>query len=236
MKRIHFITTLFTALAVMFFTAVPTQAAANSILGSIDVFDGSQIHGWVYDTASQSAPEVLLKVTNTATGETVQEVSVTPNFARNDLSARLGTDTAAGFAASIDLSDVSDGVYAAAAYKDGQKITEDLYYTKTAPVSADGLSLKSLGNFRLTAYCPCYSCSEGWGRHTSSGALAVSNHTVAVDRRVIPIGSRLMINGTVYTAEDVGGGVRGNHIDIFFDSHAQTRQFGSQTAEVYLVQ
>ncbi len=95
--------------------------------------------------------------------------------------------------------------------------------------------LKSLGIFRTTGYCPCYQCSEGWGRSTSTGAIAKSSHTIAVDPRVIPYGTKLMINGVVYTAEDRGGGVKGNHIDIFFDNHAQTRQHGSRQQEVFLV-
>ena len=44
-----------------------------------------------------------------------------------------------------------------------------------------------------------------------------------------------MIGGVIYTAEDRGGGVKGNHVDIFFDTHAQTRQHGKQTQEVFLV-
>ena len=62
-----------------------------------------------------------------------------------------------------------------------------------------------------------------------------SNHTVAVDPRVIPYGSKLLINGVVYTAEDKGGAVRGNHIDIFFDTHGETRMYGTQSADVYLL-
>ena len=65
---------------------------------------------------------------------------------------------------------------------------------------------------------------------------ATAGHTIAVDPRVIPYGSKVMINGVVYTAEDRGGAVRGNHIDIFFNTHAETRQHGTQSAEVYLVQ
>ncbi len=95
--------------------------------------------------------------------------------------------------------------------------------------------LQSLGIFRTTGYCPCYQCSEGWGRSTSTGAIAKSGHTIAVDPRVIPYGTKLMIGGVVYTAEDRGGGVKGNHIDIFFDNHAQTRQHGSRHLEVFLV-
>lgn len=101
-----------------------------------------------------------------------------------------------------------------------------------APASA----LRSLGTFKLTGYCPCYRCSEGWGRTTSTGAVARSSHTIAVDPRVIPYGTKVMINGVVYTAEDRGGGVKGHHIDIFFDTHAQTRQIGTSYAEVFLVE
>lgn len=91
-----------------------------------------------------------------------------------------------------------------------------------------------LGRFKLTAYCPCYECSEGWGRMTSSGRTAQPNHTIATDPRVIPEGTRVIINGEVYVAEDQGGGVKGNHIDIFFESHAVTEDFGVQYAEVYI--
>ena len=50
------------------------------------------------------------------------------------------------------------------------------------------------------------------------------------------MGSKVMIGGVIYTAEDRGGGVKGNHIDIFYDTHAQTRQHGSFMQEVFLVQ
>ena len=93
-----------------------------------------------------------------------------------------------------------------------------------------------LGRFKLTAYCPCYECSEGWGRMTSSGRTAQANHTIATDPRVIPEGTRVIINGQVYVAEDQGGGVKGNHIDIFFEHQATTDDFGVQYAEVYLAE
>ncbi len=100
----------------------------------------------------------------------------------------------------------------------------------------DPLTLIPLGVFTTTGYCPCGSCSGRWGRLTSTGALAAAGHTVAVDPRVIPYGARLMINGVIYTAEDRGGGVRGNHIDIFYDTHEESRLHGAQAAEVYLIQ
>ena len=97
-----------------------------------------------------------------------------------------------------------------------------------------GKNGRSLGVFKLTAYCPCYECSKGWGRMTSSGRLAQENHTIATDPSVIPEGTRVVINGTVYVAEDTGGGVVGKHIDIFMESHSATLSFGVQHAEVFL--
>ena len=97
-------------------------------------------------------------------------------------------------------------------------------------------SLRSLGIFKTTGYCPCQRCSEGWGRSTSTGAIATANHTIAVDPNVIPYGTKVMINGVVYTAEDKGGGVKGNHIDIFYNTHGETQAQGTQYAEVFVVE
>jgi hypothetical protein len=50
--------------------------------------------------------------------------------------------------------------------------------------------------------------------------------TVAVDPSVIPLGSRLRIEGypdMTFIAEDTGGGVRGNHVDIFFEDYRHPR-------------
>lgn len=79
--------------------------------------------------------------------------------------------------------------------------------------------LKSLGTFKLTAYCPCESCSGNWGTQTSTGAIATEGRTVAVDPSVIPYGTVLIINGQEYVAEDCGSAVKGKVIDIFFNEH-----------------
>lgn len=81
---------------------------------------------------------------------------------------------------------------------------------------------KCLGTFKLTAYCPCEKCSEGYGRSTASGKRARGSHTIAVDKSVIPLGTKVKIGGNTYVAEDVGGGVRGNHIDVFVETHEET--------------
>lgn len=78
---------------------------------------------------------------------------------------------------------------------------------------------KEIKNVKLTAYCPCTECSGKWGKKTKLGTTAKEGRTIAVDPDVIPLGSAVLIEGKVYIAEDIGGAVKGNHIDIYFDEH-----------------
>ena len=94
---------------------------------------------------------------------------------------------------------------------------------------------KSLGIGRITAYCPCTSCSDNWGRQTATGVLATQGVTVAVDPKVIPYGSIVVINGKEYIAQDCGGAIDDNDIDIYFDSHADALKWGVKYIEVFVL-
>lgn len=95
-----------------------------------------------------------------------------------------------------------------------------------------------------TAYCPCVSCCGEWSsqhpsrvgtdyaQRTYSGTIPVEGRTIATDPTVIPTGSRVLIGDHEYIAEDVGGAIKGNHIDIYFDSHQEALEWGRQTVEV----
>lgn len=84
----------------------------------------------------------------------------------------------------------------------------------------------------LTAYCACSECCGKEDGITATGTVAQEGVTIAVDPDVIPLGSWVDVNGHQYHAEDVGGGIIGNHIDIYFDSHDQAWDFGRQCADV----
>lgn len=102
-----------------------------------------------------------------------------------------------------------------------------LFLTSTSMVTtAKSKRYKYLGRYKLTAYCGCRSCSGKWGTRTASGRKAKAGRTIAVDRRKIKLGTKLKIKGKTYVAEDVGGGVKGKHIDIYFKSHRKVRKFG----------
>jgi 3D (Asp-Asp-Asp) domain-containing protein len=84
-----------------------------------------------------------------------------------------------------------------------------------------------------TAYCPCVKCCGKWSDGiTASGVKAKANHTIAVDRKVIPLGTVVLINGKQYVAEDTGSAIKGNKIDVYFDSHEEALKWGRQTIEI----
>ena len=110
---------------------------------------------------------------------------------------------------------------------------------RPAERSAELTIREPLGEFKLTASCPCMKCCGKTDGITSTGTLAAEGRTIAVDPRVIPYGSSVTIyyeDGTVhtYTAEDCGGGVEENRIDVFFSSLDADRAFGVQSAMVYV--
>ena len=89
-------------------------------------------------------------------------------------------------------------------------------------------SKKYMGEFTLVAYYQ--------GNITSTGTRPQVNHTIAVDPRVIPYGSKVYIEGYgTFIAEDCGGGIKGNMIDIYMGSYNECIQFGRRKAKVYIV-
>ena len=88
-----------------------------------------------------------------------------------------------------------------------------------------------LGNFTLTAYCNCAQCCGTAGNLTASGTVPTAGRTVAMAG--VPFGTKLLINGTVYTVEDLGTPY--GHVDIYCGSHSEALSFGLQSADVYQV-
>lgn len=101
----------------------------------------------------------------------------------------------------------------------------------SAESSSGSTSGSYLGRFKLTAYCPCAKCCGKSDGITASGTKATAGRTVAMGG--LPLGTKIRINGVVYTVEDRGT-VYG-HVDIFKNSHSEALAFGVKYADVYLV-
>ncbi len=75
----------------------------------------------------------------------------------------------------------------------------------------------------------------GLSSHTASGTL-VRKGVIAVDPAVIPMGTRVFIPGYgEAVAEDIGSAIRGNTIDIAFETAEEAIQFGRKTIEIFIM-
>ncbi|ELC8443478.1 DUF348 domain-containing protein [Clostridium perfringens] len=60
--------------------------------------------------------------------------------------------------------------------------------------------------------------------------------TIAVDPRVIPLGTKVYIEGYGYAvAEDTGGAIKNNIIDLFLNSSAECKQWGRRNVNLYII-
>lgn len=92
-----------------------------------------------------------------------------------------------------------------------------------------------IGTFTTTAYCKCEKCCGIWtDSPTKSGTIPQEGRTIAVDPDIIPLGTQVIINDKVYTAEDTGSAVKGNVIDIYFSDHEETEEYGRQEKNIWI--
>jgi len=88
----------------------------------------------------------------------------------------------------------------------------------------------------LTMNASAYSAYDDGNGHYTAGGNFVRKGLVAVDPNVIPIGTRLFIPGYGHAiADDVGGAIKGNRIDMAFGSHSEAMDFGKQQVTVYIL-
>ncbi|SHE63002.1 3D (Asp-Asp-Asp) domain-containing protein [Seinonella peptonophila] len=110
--------------------------------------------------------------------------------------------------------------------------------------SIAGYQIKQKIDMKATAYG--VAGNEQWGTLTASGTH-VRPGVVAVDPNVIPLGSKVYVTGYdspylpkggfVGIAEDTGGAIKGNRIDIFVDKpESKVSQFGIQGVKVYILE
>ena len=92
---------------------------------------------------------------------------------------------------------------------------------------------------KITHYCAepyKHICGTG-DALTSTGVPVTAGWTCAVDPSVIPYGAEVMVDygGTVefWKAQDCGGAIKGNHIDLAVETHSEAEELGVKYATVY---
>ena len=141
--------------------------------------------------------------------------------------ARVAAAEAANAAAKADTDTSSSSGSSSSDSSTSSTTTESPSASDTSSSSSSGTYL---GRFKLTGYCSCSICTGQWsGGSTASGTTPTAGRTIAMGG--VPFGTKLLINGQVYTVEDRGTAY--GHVDIFCSSHSEALSFGVQYADVY---
>lgn len=80
---------------------------------------------------------------------------------------------------------------------------------------------KFVGHFTITHYDSLVCCNGIWTGKTAIGTKPTPYKTIAVDPRIISLGSMVEIYGEIYIAEDTGGAIKRNRIDMCVLSHSE---------------
>lgn len=208
-------------------------SALNTQISNAD----SSIYSLLQVAAQEQAAAEAAQAQQSASSDTSDDYDSTSDstdgYSENDGSYEVEQETDENYdTGSNDAGSYDE--YTEDSYTDS---ASDSYSEEVSQDTSDSSSVQSsssgqgtyLGNFTLTAYCNCAQCCGTAGNLTASGTVPTAGRTVAMAG--VPFGTQLLINGNVYTVEDLGTPY--GHVDIYFSSHAEALAFGLQTAEVY---
>jgi len=113
--------------------------------------------------------------------------------------------------------------------------TKILYYTAETP--AGSIRYRKVLELEATAYYPGPESTGKWADGTTYTGAPAGYGVVAVDPSVIPLGTRMYIPGYgIAVAADIGGAIKGNIIDLCFDTYREAVHFGRRIVKVYILE
>lgn len=194
------------------------------------------------NAAALEQPVAVLSSSLNASVGTVLTSDEVTNAAKAYSRAKADAEAQAKAAAAAKAKAAAQAKADAETKKKAEEEAKALATLITAPVAARSVSYSTdylatdaikanataLGNYKLTFYCPCERCNGALGASkTASGATPAEGRTIAVDSSIIPLGSRVYIEGYgTFIAEDTGSAIKNNKIDIFVSTHERAEELG----------
>jgi len=129
-------------------------------------------------------------------------------------------------------------------YEDGQETGRELVVTRVVKepvpeiIAVGTLDMASRGGYSFRFERVIWAVATAYthtGSRTATGVYPRVG-TIAVDPNVIPLGTRLYVEGYGFgIAQDVGSAIKGNRIDVFLDTEADTARWGVRRVKVYIL-
>ncbi len=114
--------------------------------------------------------------------------------------------------------------------------------SKTVVASTSELKVKQVIQCTATAYSSGPAHNGIYAGQTATGRKPAYG-VIAVDPRVIPLGTKMYVEAVdgswtygYAVAGDTGGAIKGNKVDLFFDTDYECRQFGRRQAKIYILE
>ena len=91
--------------------------------------------------------------------------------------------------------------------------------------------VKQILSMTATGYDNCYICTHknpgDWGYGITASGMKTAPGVVAVDKSIIPLGTKLYVEGYGEAiAADTGSAIIGHKIDLYFETHQEAKQYG----------
>lgn len=105
-------------------------------------------------------------------------------------------------------------------------------------VSRDGETIRfeKAIEVKATAYCACTVCCGRYANGYTYLGLPAERGVIAVDPQIIPLGTRVYVEGYgPAIAADTGGAIKRNRIDVCFNTHEEAVAWGVKNLKVYLL-
>ena len=134
-------------------------------------------------------------------------------------------------------------------YRDGVETSRNVTSTKTITEPKNEIVIKGTGqvyasrggeSINYKEKLNCVATAYSGDRTTATGRSPVRNpggmSTIAVDPSFIPLGSKVYVEGYGYAiAADTGGAIKGNRVDLFFNTEAEASNWGVRNLDVYIL-
>lgn len=217
-----------------------TKSAKQQEVQALTASTSENIQSYIYQISS-SQEEINALNTQISSADSsiysLLQVAAQEEAAAEAAQAEAASSEGDSEGTGADDSDYAEDSYTEDSYTDDSSYSEsgdsqassDSSQSSASDTSSSSGSGTYLGTFTLTAYCNCAQCCGTAGNLTASGTVPTAGRTVAMAG--VPFGTQLLINGNVYTVEDLGTPY--GHVDIYFNSHSEALAFGLQSAEVY---
>jgi len=112
---------------------------------------------------------------------------------------------------------------------------EDITYNEVEPSLAKIEENENYMIMEATAYTK--SIEEGTHKGITRSGTQVSRGTAAIDPRIIPLGTKIYVEGYGHAeCLDTGGAIKGNRIDLYMDSRKECFEFGRKNVKVYIIE